>query len=67
MPAVPDPPTPEMPASLMERIEALEAYVVSNEQRISVLEATTSQAQVEDHDTLAKLKWAVAHGRKRPW
>jgi hypothetical protein len=62
------PELPDIPAeSLVERLEALEAYVVRNDQRISALEATLGQAQAEDHDTLDRLAWAVQHGRKRPW
>lgn len=68
---MPDPPPlPDPPLTLVERVDALEAYVARNEARISALEATLGETQVvavEKDDVLAKLAWAVKHGRQRPW
>jgi hypothetical protein len=44
---------------LAERLARLEA-------RVTALEEAAGQEAVRS-DELAKVAWAVAHGRKRPW
>jgi hypothetical protein len=56
--SMPPPLVPSLP-ELAERLARLEA-------RVTALEEAAGQEAVRS-DELAKVAWAVAHGRKRPW
>ena len=66
---MPDLPLPTPPPTLIERVDALEAYVLRNEARISALEADVGRVEEEQPDPaeLGRLRWFVKHGRRRPW
>lgn len=68
MPLLP-PVDPELPTTLVDRLTALEAYVVRNDERITALEANVTRVEEEQPDPveLGRLAWFVKHGRRRPW
>lgn len=59
---MPDLPLPEVPATLVDRLAALEA-------RISALEANVGLVEEKQPDPveLGRLAWFMKHGRRRPW
>lgn len=67
MPDLPVP--PEVPATLVDRLASLEAYVLRNDERITALEANVTRVEEEQPDPveLGRLRWFVKHGRRRPW
>lgn len=62
-------PVPPEPPSLIERLAALEAYVVRNDARITALEANLTRVEDEQPPPadLDRLRWFMKHGRQRPW
>ena len=67
MPDLPLP--PEVPATLVDRVATLEAYVLRNDERISALEANLGVVEERQPDPveLGRLAWFMKHGRRRPW
>lgn len=59
VPAVPAVPVPT-PSELAEAIVRIEA-------RLDALELAVTQRDAGRSDEVAKLAWAVKHGRQRPW
>lgn len=59
---MPEPPLPEPPPTLIERVAALEA-------RLAALEANVTQGADTQPDPaeLGQLQWFLKHGRRRPW
>lgn len=68
MPLLP-PVDPELPTTLVDRLAALEAYVLRNDARISALEANLGLVEEKQPDPveLGRLAWFMKHGRRRPW
>lgn len=60
---------PEPPTTLIDRLAALEAYVLRNDERISALEANLGIVEEKQPDPaeLGRLRWFMKHGRRRPW
>jgi hypothetical protein len=61
VPSLPD--VADRLARLEERVTSLEAAAGREAARVAEL----AENEVVRSDELAKVAWAVAHGRKRPW
>lgn len=60
-PGPPDP--PKLPLPPLEVAAALQAL----ETRVAALEDALTHRNAQAQDELARVAWAVKHGRQRPW